>query len=152
MKERNLPNTGYCMFLFSAHCCFKIFLDIFLIFGFFVCSCNKDNVTATNYTVTGLDKEKPTFRVLAVNEAGTSRPSNTVGPIECKDDLGMTTLQTLYTLKTKQVIYMPCTLQYSLLSILSNSRSLKWAQSLISLLSTKENLNLKSLGNWKIKN
>lgn len=30
----------------------------------------------------------PIFRVLAQNEAGTSLPSNTVGPVQCKDDIG----------------------------------------------------------------
>jgi len=43
----------------------------------------------TKFTVTGLsDGQKYSFRVFAENEAGLSRPSATVGPILCKDDLG----------------------------------------------------------------
>lgn len=50
--------------------------------------CNFNEVTIASYIVVGLKNEKPTLRVIAVNEAGNSRPSNAVGPVDCKDEIG----------------------------------------------------------------
>lgn len=50
--------------------------------------CNSEAIRNTTYTVSGLQNEKPTLRVIAVNEAGNSRPSNAVGPVNCKDEVG----------------------------------------------------------------
>ena len=49
---------------------------------------NKVIITDTEYTVKGLKPgSTPSFRVIAINDYGESRPSNVVGPVTCKDDI-----------------------------------------------------------------
>lgn len=53
----------------------------------FLCRC--DETCLIEHRVTKMKKgEKLSFRVFAVNVIGTSPPSNIVGLIECKDDIG----------------------------------------------------------------